>query len=72
MTEQGKLEHTLAGRDNPDGLIVGQGVVQILTDLILLIQKVLQYLLITQITGEERMLKRILSILPSSSLEMQE
>ncbi|MFC5873900.1 TonB-linked outer membrane protein, SusC/RagA family [Chryseobacterium arachidis] len=28
MTEQGKLEHTLAGRDNPDGLIVGQGVVQ--------------------------------------------
>lgn len=28
MTEQGKLEHTLVGRDNPDGLIVGQGVVQ--------------------------------------------
>lgn len=28
MTEQGKLTHTLAGRDNPGGLIVGQGVVQ--------------------------------------------
>lgn len=28
MTEQGKLEHTLIGRDNPNGLIVGEGVVQ--------------------------------------------
>lgn len=28
MSEQGKLTHTLAGRDNPGGLIVGQGVVQ--------------------------------------------
>lgn len=28
MTEQGKLEHTLVGRDNPGGLIVGAGVVQ--------------------------------------------
>jgi TonB-linked SusC/RagA family outer membrane protein len=28
MTEQGKLEHTLIGRDNPGGLIVGAGVVQ--------------------------------------------
>jgi TonB-linked SusC/RagA family outer membrane protein len=28
MTEQGKLEHTLIGRDNPGGLIVGEGVVQ--------------------------------------------
>jgi TonB-linked SusC/RagA family outer membrane protein len=28
MSEQGKLEHTLWGRDNPNGLIVGQGVVQ--------------------------------------------
>ncbi|PJJ62930.1 SusC/RagA family TonB-linked outer membrane protein [Chryseobacterium geocarposphaerae] len=28
MTEQGKLKHTLVGRDNPGGLIVGQGVVQ--------------------------------------------
>lgn len=28
MTEQGKLGHTLAGRDNPGGLIIGQGVVQ--------------------------------------------
>ncbi|WP_370900928.1 SusC/RagA family TonB-linked outer membrane protein [Chryseobacterium gossypii] len=28
MTEQGKLTHTLIGRDNPDGMIVGQGVVQ--------------------------------------------
>ena len=28
MSEQGKLKHTLVGRDNPDGMIVGQGVVQ--------------------------------------------
>ncbi|OCA78344.1 SusC/RagA family protein [Chryseobacterium contaminans] len=28
MSEQGKLTHTLVGRDNPGGLIVGQGVVQ--------------------------------------------
>ncbi|MBW8524044.1 SusC/RagA family TonB-linked outer membrane protein [Chryseobacterium chendengshani] len=28
MSEQGKLEHTLAGRDNPGGLIIGEGVVQ--------------------------------------------
>ncbi|RKS97431.1 SusC/RagA family TonB-linked outer membrane protein [Chryseobacterium defluvii] len=28
MTEQGKLGHTLIGRDNPNGLIIGQGVVQ--------------------------------------------
>ncbi|AZA82612.1 SusC/RagA family TonB-linked outer membrane protein [Chryseobacterium lactis] len=28
MSEQGKLVHTLEGRDNPGGLIVGQGVVQ--------------------------------------------
>ncbi len=28
MTEQGKLGHTLAGRDNPGGLIIGQGVIQ--------------------------------------------
>ncbi|KQR93496.1 SusC/RagA family TonB-linked outer membrane protein [Chryseobacterium sp. Leaf180] len=28
MSEQGKLGHTLIGRDNPGGLIVGQGVVQ--------------------------------------------
>lgn len=28
MSEQGKLEHTLVGRDNPGGLIVGAGVVQ--------------------------------------------
>lgn len=28
MTEQGKLKHTLVGRDNPDGLIIGDGVVQ--------------------------------------------
>lgn len=28
MSEQGKLAHTLVGRDNPGGLIVGQGVVQ--------------------------------------------
>lgn len=28
MTEQGKLGHTLTGRDNPGGLIIGQGVVQ--------------------------------------------
>ncbi|MDR6516604.1 SusC/RagA family TonB-linked outer membrane protein [Chryseobacterium camelliae] len=28
MTEQGKLTHTLIGRDNPGGLIVGEGVVQ--------------------------------------------
>ncbi|MEI7486498.1 MAG: SusC/RagA family TonB-linked outer membrane protein [Chryseobacterium sp.] len=28
MTEQGKLEHTLIGRDNPGGLIVGDGVIQ--------------------------------------------
>ena len=27
MSEQGKLEHTLVGRDNPNGTIVGQGVV---------------------------------------------
>ncbi|MCX8534280.1 SusC/RagA family TonB-linked outer membrane protein [Chryseobacterium luquanense] len=28
MSEQGKLGHTLAGRDNPGGLIIGNGVVQ--------------------------------------------
>ncbi|MCW3161396.1 SusC/RagA family TonB-linked outer membrane protein [Chryseobacterium oryctis] len=28
MTEQGKLTHTLVGRDNPNGLIIGEGVVQ--------------------------------------------
>ena len=28
MSEQGKLEHTLWGRDNPNGLIVGVGVVK--------------------------------------------
>lgn len=28
MSEQGKLMHTLEGRDNPGGLIIGQGVVQ--------------------------------------------
>lgn len=28
MSEQGKLGHTLFGRDNPGGLIIGQGVVQ--------------------------------------------
>ncbi|WP_312175250.1 SusC/RagA family TonB-linked outer membrane protein [Chryseobacterium sp.] len=28
MTEQGKLEHTLFGRENPGGMIVGEGVVQ--------------------------------------------
>ncbi len=28
MSEQGKLAHTLEGRENPGGLIVGQGVVQ--------------------------------------------
>lgn len=28
MSEQGKLTHTLVGRDNPGGLIVGDGVVQ--------------------------------------------
>ncbi|WP_027379168.1 SusC/RagA family TonB-linked outer membrane protein [Chryseobacterium daeguense] len=28
MSEQGKLEHTLVGRENPDGLIIGSGVVQ--------------------------------------------
>lgn len=28
MSEQGKLTHTLAGRDNPSGTIVGAGVVQ--------------------------------------------
>lgn len=28
MTEQGKLGHTLEGRDNPGGLIIGNGVVQ--------------------------------------------
>lgn len=28
MSEQGKLEHTLVGRDNPDGMIVGEGVIQ--------------------------------------------
>ncbi len=28
MTEQGKLGHTLAGRENPNGMIVGNGVVQ--------------------------------------------
>ncbi|UOU98449.1 SusC/RagA family TonB-linked outer membrane protein [Chryseobacterium daecheongense] len=28
MSEQGKLTHTLIGRDNPNGTIVGQGVVQ--------------------------------------------
>lgn len=28
MSEQGKLKHTLVGRDSPDGTIVGQGVVQ--------------------------------------------
>lgn len=28
MSEQGKLGHTLMGRDNPNGTIVGQGVVQ--------------------------------------------
>ena len=28
MTEQGKLGHTLWGRDNPDGMVVGVGVVQ--------------------------------------------
>ncbi|MBW8361426.1 MAG: SusC/RagA family TonB-linked outer membrane protein [Kaistella sp.] len=28
MSEQGKLEHTLIGRDNPNGTIVGAGVVQ--------------------------------------------
>ncbi|MCQ9637526.1 SusC/RagA family TonB-linked outer membrane protein [Chryseobacterium sp. WG23] len=28
MSEQGKLTHTLVGRDNPGGLIVGNGVVQ--------------------------------------------
>ncbi|PKF74792.1 SusC/RagA family TonB-linked outer membrane protein [Chryseobacterium sp. PMSZPI] len=28
MSEQGKLTHTLVGRDNPGGLIVGEGVVQ--------------------------------------------
>lgn len=28
MSEQGKLTHTLVGRDNPGGLIVGQGVIQ--------------------------------------------
>lgn len=28
MTEQGKLEHTLAGRENAGGIIIGEGVVQ--------------------------------------------
>lgn len=28
MSEQGKLEHTLMGRDNPNGTIIGQGVVR--------------------------------------------
>ncbi|WP_326984642.1 SusC/RagA family TonB-linked outer membrane protein [Chryseobacterium sp. MYb264] len=28
MSEQGKLEHTLMGRDNPNGMIVGEGVIQ--------------------------------------------
>lgn len=28
MSEQGKLEHTLWGRDNPDGMVVGEGVVK--------------------------------------------
>jgi hypothetical protein len=28
MTEQGKLQHTLFGRENPGGMIVGEGVVQ--------------------------------------------
>lgn len=28
MSEQGKLKHTLIGRDNPDGTIIGVGVVQ--------------------------------------------
>lgn len=28
MSEQGKLKHTLVGRDNPDGMIIGEGVVQ--------------------------------------------
>ncbi len=28
MSEQGKLKHTLVGRDNPGGMIVGQGVIQ--------------------------------------------
>lgn len=28
MSEQGKLKSTLPGRDNPDGMIVGEGVVQ--------------------------------------------
>lgn len=39
MSEQGKLGHTLWGRENPDGMVIGEGVIKMLTEVSLQILK---------------------------------